>query len=854
MSGPAVIKETTVSCTINKKKVTVNTGTTILEAARTKGIEIPTLCYLKKLKPIGSCRICSVEVEGIDAMVMSCKTPVTDGMKVTTENKKIDKYRQDMMKMILVDHPLDCPVCERSGECSLQNNTFALNVKGHVWETANPRKVPMVDWDLIQYNQNLCIMCERCVKVCREVQGFSAYKIDGTGYDARINTIDGEKLDCDFCGQCVSVCPVGALSSGLYFSGRSWEMAKTESICSHCGVGCTLMVNAKKGKVVRVTSDTEKGLNNGNLCVRGRFGFGFIESGDRLETPLVNDGQQFVPTSWNEATASVSEKIGEYIKQHGGNSVVGIGSERSTNEDNYSLQKYIRNTLGSGYIDNAANMANADISSGLPSEFGDIPMTASFGDMRKGNLFVYIGADGSNESPVVGNIIREANIDHGAEVAIAYSRAGIFKPEAKLQLTYDYPNLGGFVASVIDSTVKSVAADGVFMGGVEATAEFTKEASAASTKQGDTLVSAIDQLVSLMREKGKPFYIVGQEAQCHPQATSIIRNVINLARLTGGRIVLLKEFSNTQGVADMGLSPNIQPGYKAENSDELKADKTTLEHLESGNVKALVVMNEDIINRSTDSARMRAAIEKVEYVVAIDQFHTDTTRLATVVLPSATPAETGGSFTNLEGRRQLSGKAINPKGDSKPAWEIVSLLSSGSENSLGYKSVGEIAEEITNLPPYKKGYGLIDYTSLGNKKAGLKMAGAPSIKIGKGEFVLLKEASLFSLGTYTDHSAPLGDLHGRNFVNYEAHGSAEAHILFNPTDADRLKLKEGEVLNFKYSSGKRDGRAQFDNRVRVGTIRVPSEFDNSVLEEVKISSSGEIIPCVNGLGLEGKND
>jgi formate dehydrogenase alpha subunit len=854
VSGPAVIKDTTVACTINGKKVTAPTGTTILEAARGKGIEIPTLCYLKKLKPIGSCRICSVEVEGVDSMVMSCKTPVSDGMKITTENEKIAKYRQDMMRMILVDHPLDCPTCERSGECSLQDNTWELNVKGHVWETANPRKVPMVDWGLIQYDQNLCILCERCVKVCREVQGFSAYRFDGTGYDAKVNTIDGEKLDCDFCGQCISVCPVGALSSGLYFSGRSWEMARTESVCSHCGVGCTLMVNTKKGKVVRVTSDDEKGINNGNLCVRGRFGYSFIESADRLERPLVNDGRQFVPASWNDAVANIAGKLGEHIKKHGGNSVVGIGSERSTNEDNYAFQKYIRNTLGSGYVDNAANMANAGLSSGLPGEFGNIPMTASADEMRGGNLFVYIGADGSNESPVVGNIIREAYIDHGAEVAIAYSRGGTFLPEAKLQLTYDYANLSEFVASLIDSTVKSVESDGPFEGGEKASADFAKEAaSAGSAKLGGTLVSAIDELVSLTREKGKPFYIVGMEAQSHPQAVSILRNVVNLARLTGGRVVVLREFSNTQGVADMGVSPNVLPGYAAGNSDDPGAENRTIEHLESGNVKVLIIMNEDIINRAADSARMRSAIEKIEYVVAIDQFHTDTTRLADVVLPSSSPAETGGSFTNFEGRRQLSGKAIDPKGESKPAWEIFSMLSAGSENRLGYSSVGEVASEISSLPLYKNGYGLIDYSTLGAKGAELKMAKSSPLKSGKGEFVLLKDPSLFSLGTYTDHCAPLDELHGRNFVNYSSHGAAEAHVLFNPADGEKLKLGDGDVLNFKYSSGNRDGRVLMDSRVNTGTIRVPHEFDNSALEEVKIAGSGEIIPCVNGLGLEGKN-
>ena len=826
MSNPVKKKGAIVELSINGTSVKVKEGTTILNAARSIGIGIPTLCYLEKLKPVGSCRLCSVEVEGIDSSVMSCTTPVTAGIKVTTHSEKLEKFRQEMMRMILVNHPLDCPVCERSGECSLQNRTYELNVQGHDWKTNSHKKVPVVDWRLIRYDENLCIMCERCVKVCREVQGVAAYKINGNGYDAKIDTVTGKPLDCDFCGQCISVCPVGALSSGIYFSGRAWEMKKSETVCSHCGVGCSFFANTKHESLVRVTSNDFIGINNGNLCARGRFGYEYAQSEERISTPLSKLGEGLAETGWDDAMAEVSSRLKEYKEKFGSKSIVGIGSERSTNEDNYAFQKFFRESLGSGNIDNVANMENSSVCSALFDTYGGFAITANYNDIKESNLFVFIGADGSNESPVVGNMIRNAIINNSAEVALAYSKAGRFLPEPKIQLPYDYKDMNGFLLSLLDATIKSGSAS------VKADASFasTVSDSASKVKLDEKLQDRVSQLVELTEKKDKPVYFIGKEAQDHPNAKAIVGNIINLAKLTDGKVFIFREFSNTQGANDMGVAPNTLPGYvKGEG-----ADGGVIELLESGEVKALVIMNEDVVARYHDSARMKSAISKAKYVVVIDQFQNETTAMADMVLPSVTAFEDGGHLTSMEGRCQKVRASIKPVGQSRPAWKILTGLSNLTGKSIGFAEVEDVSKEIVDKISFYKDRaqdGLIDYSSVGGADDKMKIYESDSVNIDKGSYVLLSDMSLYSLGLYTDKCPSLKQVQGGHYDNADIKDSPL--VDFNSADGAELGLGEGDALSLKFANGQWKGKVRFNKGVKAGSIRVPHVMDNSRIEEIR---------------------
>ncbi len=854
MSHAPAETKSMVTLTVDGKTVEVKKGTTILQAARRVGKKIPTLCYLEKTHPIGSCRVCSVEVAGVDGPVMSCTTPAADGMAVTTDSEKLKEFRRNMVQFILVNHPLDCPVCERSGECTLQNLTWGLGIQKHDWATTKHEKKPVVDWGLIRYDQNLCVMCERCVRICNEVQGIDAYRIDGNGYSAKINTKDGKPLDCDFCGQCISVCPVGALSSGMYFSGRSWEMTRTPTVCPHCAVGCSFEVNVKNGKIVRVTSGNALGNNKGNLCARGRFGYEFVQQGDRLTAPMIRRGHGFETTDWDTAFAYIAEKLNEY-RAAGKNAYAGLGSERATNEDNYVFQKFFREALGSGNIDNLANMAGHGTAAGVFEQFGDFPMTVSFDELKKGNLFVFIGLDGSNENPVVSNHIREAIYGHGAEVALAYSKEAFFLPSPRMKLTYGYADMHEFTVALTGDLVAAIKAGGGISGGAVVTADFEQRlnadlAGARATLDG-ALAAQVAQLAALIKKKQKPVFLIGQEAQRHPRAGAIVRNIVNLAKIAGGRVMVMREYCNSQGVNDMGVASNVLPGYRKETRQELGvyADLCTL--INNHETKALIIADEDVLRRHADFVKFREAMDKVEFAIVVDQFYSQTAMAADVVLPSCTALEKDGTFTNIEGRIQWIRPAVAPVGNSRPTWRIFADLAKAMGRDFGYRSTADVSAEIAATVP---GYGAImdggmtDFSALVHGSPSLSMASpAPMKKPAAGELVLLPEHNLFVMGIYTDYCPSLRHLVGKHYADFHVEGKPYADI--NPADADALGLKAEDTLLFKAPKREWKGRVRLSGAVKPGSVRIPDEMDQS--PSLIMTAGGREIQCRNLLGLMG---
>ncbi|MFQ5431428.1 MAG: molybdopterin-dependent oxidoreductase [Nitrospinota bacterium] len=853
-----------VSFVIDGMELTVPAGTTILEAARMFGIYIPTLCFLDKLKPIGACRVCSVEAEGVESPIMSCTTPAIEGMKITTQSDDLQQYRKQMIQFILVNHPLDCPVCERSGECRLQNLTYEFGITGHGWATAPRAKVPVVDWGLIRYDKNLCILCERCVKICREVQGVAAYKIDGNGFDSRINTVTGEKLDCDFCGQCISVCPVGALSSGMYFSGRSWEMERVQTVCPHCAVGCSFRINVKKGarfkkqaRIVRVTSDPAIGHNNGNLCARGRFGYEFIQSGERLLSPLVKLGYGHVIKEWDEAYRLLSEQLTSFVSAHGGDAVYGIGSERDTNEDNYVFQKFFRDVLGSNNVNSVVNMINPDTASGLFDKFGDVPMTTSYREMRKGSLFVFIGAEGSNENPVTSNHIRQAVINRGAEVAVAYSKEVDFLPAPKLQVPYEYTGMHQFTLELLLAAVRSLNSDGEFPDGTKLSGEWSdkleKAAAGAPGTFNEETRQKTDELVKLIRTQERPVYIIGMEAQRHAQGTAIVQNIVNLAKITGGKLMLSREYCNSQGAIDMGLAPNTLPGYGEVDGSASKDGKKLLELMEADKIKALVIVDEDVLNRYPDSERLKKAIRNVDFVAVMDQFYTKTCLVADVVVPTTTAASKSGTFTNLEGRIQKLNPAVEPPGESRHVWEIFTELSKRMGKPFSFETSGDITREIArDVEIYSDGGGLAefaDYGKLRSSRPDVKWAEPASMKSFDSDktFILLPDNQLFGMGLYTDYCPALRPLMGKPYADFHLLG--KPNVTFHPEDADKLGISDGDSVGFKHDDGQWDGTVRISQKVARGTIRIPDE--NDLYPSVKLVYKGGESDCVSGEGLKG---
>ena len=346
--------------TIDGRKVQADKGSTILEAARKAGIHIPHLCHREGLQPTAACRLCVVEVEGARTLVASCAFPGADQMVVRTMTPRVQEARRLVIELLLSDHPSDCLTCEKSGSCLLEKYAYALGIRrtrfpgekhDYPLRSANP---------FFERDYNKCILCGRCVTVCHEEQYCAAVDYSRRGFHTKIAASFDHSLQespCVFCGNCVSVCPVGALSEKAgRFQGRDWELQKVPTICPYCGVGCTLILNVKDNRLLKVTTDHDLGINKGWTCVKGRFGSDYVHSPDRLTEPLIREGEKFRSASWEEALERVAEGLQKVKVEHGPDAIGILVSAKCTNEENYLLQKLARAALGTNNVDHCARL------------------------------------------------------------------------------------------------------------------------------------------------------------------------------------------------------------------------------------------------------------------------------------------------------------------------------------------------------------------------------------------------------------------------------------------------------------------------------------------------------------------
>jgi predicted molibdopterin-dependent oxidoreductase YjgC len=342
--------------TINDKQITVPENATILDAARRNDIYIPTLCDDPRLEPHGGCRLCLVQVKGLPRMVSACTTPAAEGMVVETSNEQIERQRRTIVELLLSDHPNDCMVCARAGDCTLQELAYFYNLRSNRFY-GERRQYTKKDMNpFIERDMEKCILCGKCVRVCEEIQGLGAIDASGRGFTAKITPPFEKDLDCEFCGQCVSICPTGALIGKQSLGkGRQKDVKEVETVCGYCGCGCNLTLHTSRNEVIRVTSRPDT-VNEGWLCVKGRYGQSFINSPDRLTTPLIKKEGKFVPASWDEALGYVAGRLSAIKQKHGPDAIGGLSSARCTNEENYLFQKFIRAVIGTNNVDHCARL------------------------------------------------------------------------------------------------------------------------------------------------------------------------------------------------------------------------------------------------------------------------------------------------------------------------------------------------------------------------------------------------------------------------------------------------------------------------------------------------------------------
>ena len=656
-----------VTLTVDGKTLTAPAGTLLIEACRKVGIEIPAFCYYPGLSLQAACRMCLVRIEKMPKLQTACTTPVAEGMIVATETDEIKQARKAMLELVLANHPLDCPVCDAGGECELQDMTFKYGAGGSQFvEIKNHRDEQQ--WSpVVFFDRPRCILCYRCVRVCNEGMDVTALGIQQRNSGSVIAPNDQNSLDCEQCGMCIDICPVGALTSDTYrYKTRPWEMTHVGTICTHCGDGCKTTLGVRRSddgmQIVRGDNRDKSGLNGEFLCVKGRYAFDFANNEERLTQPLVRQSNgEFAAVSWEVAIKVVAEKFRAVRDERGGASIGVIGSTRITNEEAYLLQKTARSAFGTNNIDHHRTTDYVRFTRALAGQSHRIASVADAGSAKA--IFV-LGDDPTEQHPLLAWNLR-TNVRHNStHIYLANHREIKLRHQAKSFVQIPVDAYGNFAE---------------FLGG-------------GSGPFGDDAVALRDAL----RSEPNLLIVFGSELR----GDAIDAMVKFGLSLPDTKFACLGDYVNSRGAADMGLYPDLLPGYvPVEQQDGLRAEYSGRIPQKSGldlfqmfeaaarnELAALYVVGDDPVERLGVSAE---ALRNT-FVVVQDMFMTATAKLADVVLPTANLYEKSGTVTNTFGDLQQVKKAADRAGVRSDLELIVRIA-----DTMG--------EDVHTLVPFGKG-------------------------------------------------------------------------------------------------------------------------------------------------------
>ncbi len=711
--------------TVDGKKIEVPMGATILEACTAAGSKVPTLCHDNKLHPFGACRICLVEVEGTPRkFTPSCTTPATDNMVVKTTSPALIEARRMVLELLLIKHPLDCPVCDKAGECSLQDLVHEYGLGPSRFDAEKGYLPPDYESAIIERNISRCILCGKCVRICDEQNGVGEWAFTRRGTRARISTDFDRPLDCEFCGECVEICPVGALTTRQFkYKARSWNLEGTPSVCNYCGCGCGVSYESRKGKIMRV------GPGRSNyLCTKGRFGWDAVHSAERLTTPKMRVGGELVDCTWDEALAVIATNLKVIRDKHGADRIGGLGSVRTNNEDSYLFQKFLRTVVGTNNVD---MLARLKVPKGINTSF----FSGELSRMAEHDVILVLDKNVGEINPLTGiEIVRAVN-----------------KKDRKLILVNDEFNKFNKIAALVMPVTTERAIEEL--------------AAALSSSSGS---EAAKQAAGLLKNAKNVAIIV--PAKLSDKAFAGVREI-------GGQLKSVTYYplvrrSNFQGALDMGIVPTYFPGYRkidAESTTALSGQWNAilpeqpgmnavemLGAIKSGKIAALYIMGDD---PAGSDQSLKQDLARLEFLVVQDIFLTETAKLAHVVLPAASVVEKSGTFTNLERRLQQLSKAEDPVGESRPDWQIIQDLAKRMGGSMNYGSSADILREIRAVVPMYS--GLATGSCWAREKSPLAASAddlsLASDSIMKNE-VITAERLLFSSGMTITRSHEIGTI------------------------------------------------------------------------------------------------
>lgn len=872
----------TVTLSIDNQEVTVPKGTTILEAAKGLGVEIPTLCHLKELAPDGSCRMCVVEVEGgrRGGLTTACTAHCQEDMVVSTHSEKVADSRRFILDLLLSNHKLECFSCGKNGDCQLQQ--YALDYGIDATSFTEGKRMPCHQEDtsnpFFSYDPEKCIMCRRCARVCQLRQGRDVLSIANRGFETKMMPSYGQAFDqsiCESCGNCVSSCPTGALTAKDTKEYRKWETQKIPTTCPHCGTGCQMNLLVKNNRLVGV-EPLDGPANKNLLCVKGKFAsYKFVGSGDRLTEPLIKRNGIFEPASWEEALTLVSSKFNEIKAENGADALAGFSCSRATNEDNYVFQKMVRAAFGTNNVDNCARVCHSASVHGLAQTLGSGAMTNPIADITEDvDMILLVGSNPEEAHPVIGAQIRQA-IQRGTQVVVVDPRKINLVKDSALHLQVQAGTNVAFANGMMHVILKEGLADRHFI--EERTegfldlekmvADYTPEKVAEICHiHPEDLIQAARMYAKA--EKAPIIYCLGVTE--HSTGTEGVMSMSNLAMLVGkvGKpgcgVNPLRGQNNVQGACDMGCMPYDFPGYQKVNNPEVidKFEKAwhvplnrntgltstkVLPAATAGNVKGLYIFGEDPIVTDPDTGHVRQALESLDFLVVQELFMTETAAYADVVLPGISYAEKDGTFTNTERRVQRVRKAVEPRGQAREDYEIFCEVMTRMGYPCAYESAKEIMKEISAVTP---SFGGINYERLEKESLqwpcrSLTDPGTPIMHVGsfargKGLFKAIpyKQAQelpdeeypyLMSTGRMLYHyntRAMTGRTEGINQI------ANHSYIEINAVDAQALGIQEGDKVEVHSRRGKIETYAAVGNRVFPQEVFMTFHFPDGNVNEI----------------------
>jgi NADH-quinone oxidoreductase subunit G len=782
-----------VKITVDGKEMEAEAGEMLIKAAQDGGTYIPRFCWHERMNPVGMCRMCLVQVEGPRGpmIVTACTNAVSDGMVVDTQNDTVKKAQEGILEFLLANHPLDCPVCDKGGECPLQDQAVSHGPgESRFVEIKRNFEKPIPVSDLVLLDRERCILCARCTRFSDEISGDPLIEFMERGNVTEVNTFPDLPFSSYFSGNTVQICPVGALTAKPYrFRARPWDLVKVESSSLLDTAHPRISIHASQNQILRFLGVDNEATNHGWLSDKDRFGFQYIESTERLTSPLINRGGEFVEIAWSEALDIVANRIELIREEDGGNAFGVIGGARGTNEDAYALSKFARVVLETNNVD-------ARVGDDLASHFlaGTVDR-ALISDLDDADTILIWGPDLKEEHPTLYLRARRAAQELGVTLIVAHPRATGLDDRATHKLTYR-PG-GGF--ALLDAIAK-----------------------------GD------HPEVSHALTAGKVVAIVGQA--CHADGPKLAESVAALARNKAGsiRIMPLARRGNIYGALDMGLAPDLLPGRTAVDAVSIASlasswgeipvlpgrdTRRILEGMEAGEVRCLFLVGADPVRDLPDPRVALDGLEAAEYVVSVDLFLNDSNRYADLILPASGFAEKEGTVTNLEGRVQKLNAIRSGVGQSRPDWAILVDIAERAGRPLGLAAPETIAKEISEVAPAYTGvtWDLLEWER--RDGAVVPLSGSQPInhipvalagpRAPRAALTLHVARTMYDDGVLMRRSPSLHPL---------APG-AVAHL--NPVDARKLGAQAGNPVHVVTKQGEGEFSVVIDEGTPAGVVYVP---------------------------------